>query len=132
VQAEIPHFMRSLIFEILSFATVFRKPTSATATAWQASFLDGALFDADDTPASAVTARDQLKKSSTRRSAFDVERWMFSGRPTIAGYALYRRRFLCRCAFMRLRRLCLAIFDFRLFLREPIQISRFPNGDSTI
>src|SRR5256885_12514884 len=37
-------------------------------------------------------------------------------------YALYRRRFLCRCAFMRLRRLCLAIFALRLFLREPIQI----------
>ena len=37
-------------------------------------------------------------------------------------YTLYRSRFLCRCAFMRLRRLCLAIFAFRLFLREPIQL----------
>jgi hypothetical protein len=33
---------------------------------------------------------------------------------------------------MRLRRLCFAIFAFRLFLREPIQISRFANRDSTI
>jgi hypothetical protein len=39
-------------------------------------------------------------------------------------YTLYRSRFLWRCARMRLRRLCLAIFAFRLFLREPIQISR--------
>jgi hypothetical protein len=31
-----------------------------------------------------------------------------------------------------LRRLCLAIFDFRLFLREPIQISRFAKPDSII
>jgi hypothetical protein len=46
-------------------------------------------------------------------------------------YALYRRRFLCRCAFMRLRRLCLAIFALRLFLREPIQISKFASADST-
>src|SRR5207253_5813891 len=36
-------------------------------------------------------------------------------------YALYRSRFLCRFAFMRLRRLCFAIFAFRLFLREPIR-----------
>src|ERR1051326_6535670 len=40
------------------------------------------------------------------------------------GYALYRSRFLWRCALMRLRRLCFAIFAFRLFLSEPIQISR--------
>jgi hypothetical protein len=39
-----------------------------------------------------------------------------------AAYNLYRNRFLCRCAFMRLRRLCLAIFAFLLFLSEPIQI----------
>src|SRR2546430_153512 len=38
-------------------------------------------------------------------------------------YALYRSRFLCRFAFMRLRRLCFAIFAFRLFLREPIRFS---------
>jgi hypothetical protein len=37
-------------------------------------------------------------------------------------YNLYRSRFLCRCAFMRLRRLCLAIFAFLRFLSEPIQI----------
>ena len=37
-------------------------------------------------------------------------------------YNLYRSRFLCLCAFMRLRRLCLAIFAFLRFLREPIQI----------
>jgi hypothetical protein len=39
-----------------------------------------------------------------------------------APYNLYRSRFLCRCAFMRLRRLCLAIFAFLRFLSEPIQI----------
>src|SRR2546430_17378198 len=50
-----------------------------------------------------------------------------SGRParyslaTNSCYALYRSRFLCRFAFMRLRRLCFAIFAFRLFLREPIR-----------
>ena len=43
-------------------------------------------------------------------------------------YNLYRSRFLCRCAFMRLRRLCLAIFAFLRFLSEPIQI--FSNCDS--
>jgi len=37
-------------------------------------------------------------------------------------YNLYRSRFLCRCAFMRLRRLCLAIFAFLRFFREPIQV----------
>ena len=37
-------------------------------------------------------------------------------------YNLYRSRFLCRCAFMRLRRLCLAIFAFLRFLSEPIRI----------
>src|SRR5437899_13036636 len=47
-------------------------------------------------------------------------------------YALYRRRFLCRFAFMRLRRLCLAIFALRFFLSEPIQIFRFASPDSTI
>src|SRR5947199_8991976 len=47
-------------------------------------------------------------------------------------YALYRRRFLCRFAFMRLRRLCLAIFALRFFLSEPIQIFRFASSDSTI
>jgi hypothetical protein len=30
-----------------------------------------------------------------------------------------------------LRRLCLAIFAFRLFFREPIQIFRFASADST-
>ncbi len=40
----------------------------------------------------------------------------------IVPYNLYRSRFLCRCAFMRLRRLCLAIFAFLRFLSEPIQI----------
>lgn len=40
----------------------------------------------------------------------------------ILPYNLYRSRFLCRCAFMRLRRLCLAIFAFLRFLSEPIQI----------
>jgi hypothetical protein len=39
---------------------------------------------------------------------------------------------LCRFALMRLRRLCLAIFAFRLFLSDPIQIFKFANGDSTI
>ena len=33
---------------------------------------------------------------------------------------------------MRLRRLCLAIFALRLFLREPIQIFKFASADSTI
>ena len=37
-------------------------------------------------------------------------------------YNLYRSRFLCRCAFMRLRRLCLAIFAFLRFLSEPMRI----------
>ena len=37
-------------------------------------------------------------------------------------YNLYRSRFLCRCAFMRLRRLCLAIFAFLRFLSAPIQV----------
>src|SRR5213078_1472260 len=37
-------------------------------------------------------------------------------------YNLYRSRFLCLCAFIRLRRLCLAIFAFLRFLSEPIQI----------
>ena len=54
-----------------------------------------------------------------RCSVFDVDRYL-EGQLT-ARYALYRRRFLCRCAFMRLRRLCFAIFALRLFLREPIQ-----------
>ena len=40
----------------------------------------------------------------------------------MAPYNLYRSRFLCRCAFMRLRRLCLAIFAFLRFLSEPIRI----------
>jgi hypothetical protein len=35
-------------------------------------------------------------------------------------YDLYRKRFLWRFSFMRLRRLCLAIFAFLLFLSEPI------------
>src|SRR6267142_5376132 len=52
--------------------------------------------------------------------------------PFAARYVLYLRRFLCRCAFMRLRRLCLAIFALRLFLREPIQIFKFASSDSTI
>ena len=46
----------------------------------------------------------------------------------IVPYNLYRSRFLWRCAFMRLRRLCLAIFAFLRFLSEPIQI--FSNCDS--
>ena len=44
--------------------------------------------------------------------------------PALTIYTLYLSRFLWRCALIRLRRLCLAIFAFRLFLREPIQISR--------
>ena len=36
------------------------------------------------------------------------------------------------CAFMRLRRLCLAIFALRLFLSEPIQCFKFASADSTI
>ena len=56
---------------------------------------------------------------------FGVGRWMFSASLRLAmHYTLYRSRFLWRCALIRLRRLCLAIFAFRLFLREPIQISR--------
>src|SRR5437867_6494522 len=58
-----------------------------------------------------------------RRSTLGVERWTFSGHRTVTDYTLYRSRFLCRCARIRLRRLCLAIFAFRLFLREPIQFS---------
>src|SRR5262249_43672624 len=47
----------------------------------------------------------------------------FAGKANeIVPYNLYRSRFLCRCAFMRLRRLCLAIFAFLRFLSEPIQI----------
>ncbi len=63
--------------------------------------------------------------------AFDVDRWAFFGN-ALARYALYLRRFLCRFAFMRLRRLCLAIFALRLFLSEPIQIFQFASPDSTI
>src|SRR5439155_1145567 len=33
-------------------------------------------------------------------------------------YNLYRSRFLCLCAFIRLRRLCLAIFAFLRFLKN--------------
>src|ERR1700751_5283230 len=35
-------------------------------------------------------------------------------------YDLYRKRFLWRFSFIRLRRLCLAILAFLLFFREPI------------
>src|SRR5881397_3821539 len=58
-------------------------------------------------------------KFDVRRWALSVERWTFSGRRTVTDYTLYRSLFLCRCARIRLRRLCLAIFAFRLFLREP-------------
>src|SRR5437763_15253590 len=47
-------------------------------------------------------------------------RYSFS---TNSCYALYRSCFLFRFAFMLLRRLCFAIFAFRLFLREPIRFS---------
>jgi hypothetical protein len=57
---------------------------------------------------------------SFRRGFGKPPRWLCQqGNPP---YNLYRNRFLCRCAFMRLRRLCLAIFAFLLFLSEPIQI----------
>jgi hypothetical protein len=65
-------------------------------------------------------------------STFGVERWTFSGRRAGTGYTLYLSRFLCRCALIRLRRLCLAIFAFRLFLSEPIQIFKVAGCDSTI
>jgi hypothetical protein len=78
-------------------------------------------------------------QTEIRLSGFGVERllaiyrrWTFSGAGQVTAYALYRSRFLCRCALMRLRRLCLAIFAFRLFFSDPIQIFKFANGDSTI
>ena len=39
-------------------------------------------------------------------------------------YDLYRKRFLCRFSFIRLRRLCLAIFAFLLFFSEPIMTNQ--------
>ena len=85
------------------------------------------------------SARKQAFGRRSKRSTFSAPSrlilsfWRGFGKPPRAAassakanetvpYNLYRSRFLCRCAFMRLRRLCLAIFAFLRFLSEPIQI----------
>ena len=85
------------------------------------------------------SARKEAFGKRTKRTIFSAPSrlslsfWRGFGKPAgaaaslakaneIVPYNLYRSRFLCRCAFMRLRRLCLAIFAFLRFLSEPIQI----------
>jgi hypothetical protein len=98
---------------MLPFGANLRKPAYAKATGWRARF----AVEAAVSPASHTNVDETLTTPVL---------------PTGFGYALYRSRFLCRCAFMRLRRLCLAIFALRLFLSEPIQVFKFASPDSTI
>ena len=77
-----------------------------------------------------VFGRHSKRRTFSAPSRLILSSWRGFGKPrrslppakANAPYNLYRSRFLCRCAFMRLRRLCLAIFAFLRFLSEPIQI----------
>ena len=130
-EAKKPRFLCSLIFDDSNFRRRFRQtgPDSTEAAAWQArpSLQSPRFFSLDAANDLLISAQHVIPSEASH-----VERSTFL-KGVDSCYALYRSRFLCRFAFMRLRRLCLAIFALRLFLREPIQIFfKFASSDSTI